>query len=181
MQLRMAVVITGLVALTLTGCSADSDPPSDDPAAKSAGATTTTQDAASSGPENAESTGSGSTGTVTVDGITVTFTPRTCLLSPGSTDLTITGPGKTDSGEPAYVAVSGPNQLTVYLDADPMNQQNDHYEFNPMATGGGPMDELQGLEVSDGTVTAAPEMVRANADKTTFDPVGPAKLKVTCD
>ncbi|MBF6618693.1 MAG: hypothetical protein ITG02_00495 [Patulibacter sp.] len=167
--------------MAVTGCSEDSDPPADAAAPATAEGAAAPQESGSEAAETAESTGSGSTGTVTVDGKTVTFTPKMCVHSPGSSEFIVSGAGKTDSGEPAYVDASGPNQLTVYLDADPMSPKNDFYEFNPAVSGGGAMDELQGLDVSGSTITAAPEMVRTDPGKTTFDPVGTAKLEVTCD
>lgn len=121
------------------------------------------------------------TGTITVDGIIVTFTPEVCAFSPDDPrEFTANGPGETDAGGPAFVDAVGPNQLVVYLDEDPFDQTNDHYEFNPMATGGGPLDELDDLTVDGTTVTAAPEMVRTDQDKTDFTPVGAATLELTC-
>lgn len=110
-------------------------------------------------------------GTVTVDGITVTFTPSAvCIVQPDGSSFG--GPGTTDSGELAYVDSGGHNQLAVYIGVDdPFEEPETLYDHADV------MNDLAGLQVDGSTLTAQPDMI--NAD--TVTPVGTADLEVSCD
>lgn len=167
--LRTAALLAA-TGLLITACSSTDDT-GDDPgtAAPEAGDNNASEVDA---PVDGE-TGSDGQGTVTIDGLTITFTPSLCLIGGG--DVLFSGPGTTDTGEPAHVDSGDRTQLTVYMGVDdPFGDPDFLYEN----LGAG--QDLDGLRIDGSTLTAQPEMHRVDADRTVFDEVGTADLEVSC-
>lgn len=166
-KITLAIALTA-AALLVASCGSDST---------AGDAPTAAQQADSGAPSNESPADAGSTpqgsasGSVTVDGVTVTFTPDICITDGG---LAFTGAGTTDDGVPAYVDSGDTNQLNVYLGTDdPFGEAEAAYEHAEV------LADLAGLQIDGSQVTATPEMVRV--DDGSYAPVGPAELHVTCD
>lgn len=171
---RPLILFAAASAALLTACSSGSDTPAVEDAAADASSAAEKGDVGESGAT--------STGVLTVAGGMYTFTPEWCRISSSAAgEFIVSGPGFAADSTPVYVDAAGPNQLTVYVGTDDrFGQAEVVYEFNPLASGGGPLDELDGLTIDGNTVYAEPVMVGINANRTEFEPVGTAAFEATC-
>lgn len=172
---RPLILFAAASAALLTACSSGSDAPAAEEDV-AAGASSAAENGAAGSP------GGDATGVLTVAGGMYTFTPDWCLISSSEAgEFIVSGPGFAADSTPVYVDAAGPNQLTVYVGTDDrFGQAEVIYEFNPLASGGGPLDELGGLTIDGNTVYAEPVMVGTDANRTEFEPVGTAAFEATC-
>ncbi|GHJ59520.1 hypothetical protein NOK12_20380 [Nocardioides sp. OK12] len=174
-----------VLALTLGACGGGEDEPTASTTADAdldTGADTGSEDDGGDAGGDDTQASDGGTGQVVVAGTTYSFTPTTCVFSPGDAqEFSINGPGEAEDGTPVFVDAVGPNQLVVYVGtAEAFGEADTIYEVNPMLGGGGPTEPMAGLEAGDGSVSATPGFYRVDESRTEFEDVGQGELEVSC-